>query len=251
MDVSDGNRIASPTDPAYERIYLILAALFIAALVACNLIFQKFFFWDVSLFGWSYTFQLSVGILPYPLTFLVTDILSEIYGKARATRVVTCGLFASLLVLGLILVADAVSATPWSPVDDDTFHRVFGPSWIGVTASMAAYLAAQYMDIRFFLFWRRLTRGRHLWLRNNASTMTSQVLDTAVVNGLLISMGVAGMTWELFPTLFWNGVIFKWLVALADTPLFYAAVLILRRRFGDEVREVEKEERISVPLEAT
>ncbi len=81
--------------------------------------------------------------------------------------------------------------------------------------------------------------------------MTSQVLDTAVVNGLLISMGAAGMTWELFPALFWNGVVFKWLVALADTPLFYAAAFILRRRFAGEVRGVEIEERISVPLEAT
>jgi uncharacterized integral membrane protein (TIGR00697 family) len=242
--VLDGNRADSSSNSSYERIYLILAGLFIAALVACNLIFQKFFNWEVSLFGWSYTFQLSVGILPYPLTFLVTDILSEIYGKARATWVVTCGLFASVFVLGLVLLADAVNATPWSPVDDPTFHRVFGPSWIGITASLGAYLAAQYMDIRFFLFWRRLTRGRHLWLRNNASTITSQVLDTAAVNGLLIAMGAAGMTWDLFPALFWNGVLFKWAVALADTPLFYAAVLILKKKFPEQIKTVEREEKI-------
>jgi uncharacterized integral membrane protein (TIGR00697 family) len=234
-----------PSTPAYEGSYLVLGGLFIAALVACNLIFQKFFTWTISIFDWSYTFQLSVGILPYPITFLVTDILSEIYGKKRATRVVTSGLFASVFVLGLILVADAVSATSWSPVDDATFHRVFGLSWIGVTASMAAYLVAQYMDIRFFTFWRRLTKGRHLWLRNNASTITSQVLDTAVVNGLLVIMGAAGMTWARFPTLFWNGVFFKWAVALADTPLFYVAVILLRRRFGAEVEAVEAEECIS------
>jgi uncharacterized PurR-regulated membrane protein YhhQ (DUF165 family) len=68
-------------EPAYERFYLLLAAIFIAALVACNLIFQKFFVWEISLFGWGYTFQLSVGILPYPITSLVIDILSEVYGK--------------------------------------------------------------------------------------------------------------------------------------------------------------------------
>ena len=109
---------------------------------------------------------------------------------------------------------------------------------------MAAYLVAQYLDIRFFVFWRRLTRGRHLWLRNNASTITSQVLDTAVVNGLLVVMGAAGVTWARFPTLFWNGVLFKWAVALADTPIFYAAVILLRRRFGPEVEAVEAEERV-------
>ncbi len=227
---------------AYENVYLILAGLFIAALVACNLIFQKFFSFEISFFGWSYTFQLSVGILPYPLTFLVTDILSEIYGRDRATKVVTGGLFASVFVLGIILVADAVTAVPWSPVDGATFHRVFGLSWVAVTASMAAYLVAQYFDIRFFSFWRRLTRGRHLWLRNNASTITSQVLDTAVVNGLLVIMGSPGLTWARFPQLFWNGVVFKWMVALADTPLFYAAVLFLRRKFPREVAAVEEEE---------
>jgi uncharacterized integral membrane protein (TIGR00697 family) len=229
-------------EPAYERFYLLLAAIFIAALVACNLIFQKFFAWEISLFGWGHTFQLSVGILPYPITFLVTDILSEVYGKKRAAWVVTCGLFASIFVLGLILLAGGAGAAPWSPVDDETFHRVFGLSWVAVTASMAAYLVAQYMDIRFFVFWRRLTKGRHLWLRNNASTFTSQVLDTAVVNGLLVAMAAPGMTWARLPELFWNGVLFKWAVALADTPFFYAAVIFLRRRFGTQVEAVAAEE---------
>jgi uncharacterized integral membrane protein (TIGR00697 family) len=235
-------------DPSYERLYVILAGLFIAALVACNLIFQKFFVWEISFFGWTYSFQLSVGILPYPLTFLVTDVLSEIYGKKRATWVVTAGLFASMFVVGLIWVADKLSATPWSPVDDAAFHRVFGLSWVAVTASMVAYLVAQYMDIRFFLFWRRLTHGRHLWLRNNASTVTSQVLDTALVNGLLIALGASGMTWARFPALFWNGVLFKWAVALADTPLFYAVVILFRRRFPNEVRAVEEKENFAVPV---
>lgn len=235
-------RHAPTKKTAYENVYLILAGLFIAALVACNLIFQKFFTWEISLFGWSYSFQQSVGILAYPLTFLVTDILSEIYGKERATTVVTSGLFASLFVAGLILIADWVNATAWSPVDDTTFHRVFGLSWVAVTASMTAYLVAQYLDIRFFSFWRRLTRGRHLWLRNNASTVTSQVLDTAVVNGLLVIMGAPGLTWARFPQLFWNGVLFKWIVALADTPLFYVAVRYLRRKFPSEVAAVEEEE---------
>jgi uncharacterized PurR-regulated membrane protein YhhQ (DUF165 family) len=83
-----------------------------------------------------------------------------------------------------------------------------------------------------------------LWLRNNASTISSQVLDTAVVNGLLVALGAAGMTWGRFPELFWNGVLFKWAVALADTPLFYAAVLFFRKKFPNEVAAVEKEEGI-------
>ena len=113
---------------AYEQFYLVLAAIFIAALVACNLIFQKFFIWDFSLFGASIQFEQSVGILAYPVTFLVTDILSEIYGKERANRVVTSGLVASVFVLGLVLVSSVADATSWSPVDNETFLQVSGSS---------------------------------------------------------------------------------------------------------------------------
>ena len=230
MSVSHVN-IPGDQRAAYEQFYLVLAAIFIAALVTCNLIFQKFFIWDFSLFGASIQFEQSVGILAYPVTFLVTDILSEIYGKERANRVVTSGLIASLFVLGLVLVSSFVEATSWSPVDNATFQRVFGVQWMAVTASMVAYLGAQYLDIRLFHFWKRLTHGKHLWLRNNASTITSQVVDTALVNSLLAALGTPGVTWERFPVLFMNGVLFKWTMALLDTPVFYAAVFYLRRRF--------------------
>ncbi|GMR24278.1 MAG: hypothetical protein BMS9Abin37_2800 [Acidobacteriota bacterium] len=223
--------VAGDQRAAYEQLYLVLAAIFIAALVACNLIFQKFFIWDFSLFGASIEFQQSVGILAYPVTFLVTDILSEIYGKERANRVVTSGLVASVFVLGLVLVSSFADATSWSPVDNEMFLRVFGLQWVAVTASMVAYLGAQYLDIRLFHFWKSLTHGKHLWLRNNASTITSQLVDTALVNGLLAALGTTGVTWERFPELFMNGVAFKWTMALLDTPIFYAAVFYLRRRF--------------------
>jgi hypothetical protein len=219
-------------ESAYERLYLMLAAVFIAALVACNLIFQKFFTLELSLLGSPIVFQQSVGIIAYPVTFLVTDVLSEIYGKERADRVVTSGLVASLFVMALVLVSTAVPATSWSPIDDGTFGRVFGLQWVAVSASMAAYLGAQYLDIRLFHFWKRLTRGKHLWLRNNASTMTSQVVDTAIVNSLLAALGTPGVTWERFPVLFWNGLLFKWLMALLDTPFFYLAVFYCRRRLN-------------------
>jgi len=227
---TDRRDVLDPT-ASHPLFYMGLAAVFIAALVACNLIFQKFFLWEIGL-GTGYRFQQSVGLLAYPVTFLVTDILSEVFGKRAADRVVTSGLMASLFVTGLVIVGSAVPATGWSPVDDVTFDRVFGLQWVAVTASMTAYLGAQYLDIRLFHFWKRLTRGKHLWLRNNASTITSQVADTAVVNGLLAALGGTGVTWERFPDLFWNGLLFKWVIALLDTPFFYAAVWFCRRRLG-------------------
>lgn len=210
-----------------QKIYMVLSALFIASLVVSNLIFQKFFYWDF--FG-IYTFEISVGILPYPVTFLITDVISEVYGKKKANQVVTTGIFASFFSLLIIYMADAVPATPWSPVDNPLFEKVFGATAIAVFASMVAYLLAQYIDIQLFHFWKRLTKGRHLWLRNNFSTFLSQFVDTFSVLFLLCSFGK--IDWELFSGLLLSGFLFKVLIAAIDTPFLYAAVYGLRRIFN-------------------
>lgn len=210
-----------------QRIYLILAALFIASLVVSNLIFQKFFYWDF--FG-HYTFEISVGILPYPITFLITDLISEVYGKKKANQVVTAGIFASFFSLLIVYVADYVPATTWSPIDDDLFSSVFGATSIAVLASMMAYLLAQHIDIHVYHFWKRVTAGKHLWLRNNFSTFLSQFVDTFTV--LLLLCSFEKIAWDLFGSLLLGGFLFKVLVAILDTPLLYAAVFIFRKRFG-------------------
>lgn len=205
---------------------MILAAMFIAALVASNLIFQKFFYWNP--FGF-YNFEISVGILPYPITFIITDIISEIYGQKKANQVVIAGLFASFFSLIILYLAINAPATEWSPIDDETFSSVFGLSPVGVFASMIAYLIAQLVDIRIFHFWKRITKGKHLWLRNNASTFTSQLTDTATVLALLMIFGV--LPWDKFTVLLINGFLFKALIALLDTPIFYFSTWIIRKKF--------------------
>jgi uncharacterized integral membrane protein (TIGR00697 family) len=227
------------------RLYLILTGLFIASLVACNLIFQKFFYWEPLHFlnglaerpWWDFRFEISVGILPYPITFLITDIISEIYGRKRANQVVLVGLFAAVFVLGIVLLANGVPATSWSPIGDKEFDNVFGLTGIAVGASMLAYLLAQLVDVRIFHFWKNLTKGKHLWLRNNFSTIFSQLIDTATVLLLLCSAGV--IDWNLFSVLLLNGFVFKVLVALLDTPILYALTYYARKKFklgvGEEV----------------
>ena len=215
-----------------DRIYLFLAALFITSLVVSNLIFQKFFYWypfSIRLFG-SNLFELSVGILPYPITFLITDLISEIYGKKKANQVVTAGIFASFFSIVILLIAQAVPAIPASPVDDTTFDKVFALSPLGVLASMLAYLFAQYIDIRIYHFWKNLTHGKMLWLRNNFSTFASQFIDTFTVIVLLCSFGV--LPWSLFWGLLVSGVLFKILVAALDTPLLYLLVFLFRKKFN-------------------
>ena len=226
-----------------QRIYLILAALFITSLVVANLIFQKFFYWypvDIVLFDVP-LFELSVGILPYPITFLITDIVSEIYGKKKANQMVTTGIFASLFSLAIVYTANAVPSVGWSEVNDGLFTKVFGATAVAVFASMMAYLLAQYIDIHIYHFWKRLTKGKHLWLRNNFSTFSSQIVDTLTVLLLLCSFGT--IAWDKFVGLLVSGVIFKMMIALIDTPLLYAAVYAFRRRFnlaiGEEIDFIE------------
>jgi hypothetical protein len=95
-----------------KNLYLLLAGLFITSLVVSNLIFQKFFYWypfDIKIFGNS-LYELSVGVLPYPITFLITDLISEIYGKKSANQVVITGIFASFFSMGILLIANEVPA---------------------------------------------------------------------------------------------------------------------------------------------
>jgi len=220
-----------------QRIYLLLAALFITSLVVSNLIFQKFFYWypfHWEIFGVK-LFELSVGILPYPITFLITDIISEIYGKKRANQVVVMGIFASLFSLLIVLISNAVPATPWSPVSDNMFTTVFGSTAIAVTASMMAYLFAQLIDIQIYHFWKRLTKGKHLWLRNNGSTFASQFIDTLTILVLLCSFEI--IAWDKFYGLLMSGVIFKWLIALCDTPFMYLLVYLFKKRFKLKTNE--------------
>ena len=222
------------------KIYLYLAALFITSLVVSNLIFQKFFYWypfDGKNFGIR-LFELSVGILPYPITFLITDLISEIYGKIAANRVVTAGIFASFFSMGILLIADYVPAMESSPVDNATFTQVFSLSPLAVLASMIAYLLAQFVDIRIYHFWKKLTNGKMLWLRNNFSTFASQFLDTFSVVCLLSVFGV--LPWDLFFGLVLSGFIFKVIVALLDTPLLYLLVWMFKKKFdlkwGEEIK---------------
>ncbi|MGC9327297.1 MAG: queuosine precursor transporter, partial [Candidatus Hinthialibacter sp.] len=108
-----------------------------------------------------------------------------------------------------------------SPISNEEFSKVFGLYGPAVFASMTAYLLAQFIDIRIFHFWKRLTRGKHLWLRNNGSTIFSQLIDTLTVILILCIAGV--IAWERMPDLVLNGFLFKTGIAILDTPFFYLA----------------------------
>ena len=211
-----------------NRMFLALSAIFVASLVTCNLIANKFVSVDL---GFK-TFIVSAGILPYPITFLVTDILSEIYGRKKANMVVFSGFIASILVLFFLWLGSSFDALPDSPIDNSTYNLVFQNASRVIFASMIAYLLAQFIDVRMFHFWKNLTDGRHLWLRNNFSTIGSQLVDTILVVSILF-VGV----WEpnqIFRAII-DGWFFKILVAFVDTPLFYLISGFIRKKFNLEL----------------
>ena len=226
-------------------IYILLSGIFISCLISCNLIFLKFFSLKISFL--NITFTQSVGLIAYPITFLVTDIVSEIYGRKKANFLVISGIISSIVVLGLIFIADFLPAANWSipenkKVDDEIFHLVFGQFGIAMAASLFTYLVCQLIDIRIFHFWKKLTKGKYLWLRNNFSTITSQLVDTFLILFLLMSLSPEEglQNWSDLKKLFLNGFLFKILVALIDTIPLYLLVNFLRKKFnlkqGEEVK---------------
>ena len=223
-------------------IYVILCGIFISCLIAANLIFLKFFEFNIPFL--DITFTQSVGLLAYPITFLITDIVSEIYGQKKANYLVISGIISSIIVLFLIYVADSVPAASFSTpendkVDNATFNLVFGQFGVAMAASLFTFLVCQLIDIRIFHFWKKLTKGKYLWLRNNFSTITSQLIDTFLILFLLMTLNPEeGLeNWNDLKLLFINGFIFKILVALVDTPLLYISVILFRKRFNLKVNE--------------
>ena len=204
-----------------EQFYIFLSAIFIASLVTCNLIANKFVTVDL---GFK-VFIVSAGILPYPLTFLVTDLISELYGQKKANLVVFSGFVASMFVLLFLWLGGQFNAIPSSIVNDDIYNSVFQNAWRIIAASMIAYLFAQFIDVRIFHFWKRLTNGKHLWLRNNGSTIASQLVDTTLVIMILL---VGDWESDQIISAIIDGWLFKMLMAAIDTPIIYCIIHLLK-----------------------
>ncbi len=228
-----------------DALYVCLAAAFAVMLVLTNVIGIKLFSAPPG------GFALTTGIITYPLTFWLTDVVSEIWGRRRANLMVVLGFFMSLMMLAIVTIARIVPAHDyWVPQQDAfygtaadyqyAFESVFSVNGKLLLGSMLAYLVAQLWDVRIYHAIKRWTKGKHLWLRNNGSTMTSQLIDTAIVNSILFYWGFG---WE-----FWQGVevmatiyVYKMVLAAVDTPLIYLGVYGIKRYLGlkDAIPESE------------
>lgn len=215
-----------------ERVFLFFAGLFLGTLAMLNILgISRFIDLSFTVLGVTVPVPLAVGVLPYPITFLCTDFISELYGRARANQVVYMGLALNIWVVGILWLGGVL---PSAGGDDDVFMRVRELTFGAVTASMIAYLFAQLVDVQLFHFWKNVTRGRHLWLRNNGSTLVSQLVDTVSV--ILITHALAGLPLAAGEPVFGQllvfiaaGYVFKLLAALFDTLPFYVGVRWLTR----------------------
>ena len=188
-----------------ERVFLILAGLFLGTLAMLNILgITRFIDFSFTVGETRIPFVVAIGVLPYPVTFLVTDLLSELYGKRRTNQVVWVGLLLNIWVMFILWLGGVLPGT-----DSPAFFEVRSLAFGAVTASMIAYLFAQFCDVHLFHFWKGLTQGRHLWLRNNASTLVSQLVDFIIA-----------------------GYVFKVVVALLDTLPLYLLVGFLREHLG-------------------
>ncbi len=206
-----------------------LASVFVAVLLLTNVITVKYF----RLGRWV----LTAGALTYPFTFTVLDIISELYGPRRARWVVWAGFVASLFMTAVVYVVGRMPVHPQSPMSQEAFQCLFGFTPGIVIGSMVAYLAAQLLDVALFAWMHRLTRGKHLWLRNGASTLISQWLDTLLF-GLIawvlwpqlgLASGIAPLPWAAWTQVVLNEYGFKVIFTVLNTPLVYAGVHAIRR----------------------
>ena len=225
----DLDRLRDATPSRAERAFTVLAAVFIGALVITNAIAGKFFV----LFGQ----ELSCGIIAYPVTFLVTDLISEVYGRRRANMVVGAGFVVSVFITLVVWIANSAPTYAQSPVDAESFNVVFGLLPGVVFGSMVAYLTSQFIDVQIFEFWRRLTDGRYMWLRNNGSTFFSQLVDTVMVVTIALVIwpevdanpATTPLGFETWQGIVFGQYVFKIGIAALDTPIFYVATHYLTR----------------------
>ena len=206
------------------KLYVILCCLFCTIIVTGNLIFQKFIILDLYFFS---PIEISVGVFLYPITFLISDLVSEFYGEELAKLMIRSGVICSLMVLLVIIVADQMPATKWSIIDKETFHRVFSAFGISSLASILANYIGQLVDIHIFLKLKLWTRERHLWLRNNVSTIIGQIIDTFTVISILYVASIIPEG-EYFKIIY-SSLIFKIIAALLDTPFCYLGHYLMNK----------------------
>ena len=206
------------------HLYISLSCLLCVIFVSSNLICRKFI--SLNIFNWLH-FEVSAGVLFYPITFLLTDLITEFYGKSFARLAIKFCLLCGCAITLLIYIASKLDATPWSQVNNNLFNQVFSIYDISVAASCLSFYIAQIFDIHIFSYIKKSTKGKHLWLRNNLSSFISQLIDTILIVAILTFF--SAIPNNKFLTVAISSYLFKMFAATLDTPFCYIAHFYIRR----------------------
>ena len=210
---------------ASQKLFVYMCAIFVACLLLGDVIGGKIIRTPLG--------PISVGIIPFPVTFLLTDVVNDFYGRRGARFLTMLGFYMALLAWVLLQV------TTLMPVDGSTYFtqseyaKVFGGSAQLFVASMVAYLVGQFLDIQVFQFWKAITQSRHLWLRSTGSTIFSQAIDTVTIN-LIFGRVTAGWGWGFIGAKIGREYVIKFVVAVLLTPVIYAVHGAVVRGLGIE-----------------
>ena len=221
-----------------QKLYVICASIFLTALVVAEATAGKLFTvihlpFSLNILGESFDeVIMTAGVIAFPITFIITDLLNEYFGKPGIRFVTYIGMVMIMFEFGLIQIAMATPTADISPVPDEAFNTVFGASGRIIIGSLVAYLIGQLADISLFHWLRKKTNGKHLWLRATGSTFGSQFLDTFIV--LFIAFyGPMTIQTIIAVTLF--NYLYKFIVAILITPVIYGAHWLIDRFLGQEV----------------
>lgn len=209
-----------------HKLFVVLAAIFVSCLLLGDVIGGKTITTPMG--------PISVGIIPFPVTFLLTDVVNDFYGRRGARFITFLGFGMALLAYVILQVGTWLPVHTSTYFTQDEFSKIFGGSAQLFVASMIAYLIGQFLDIQVFQFWKALTQSKHLWLRATGSTLLSQIVDTVVINvifwGWTAASDPSSFLGKMDPGSRWSWVfakvlreyLIKLVVAVLLTPVIYA-----------------------------
>jgi queuosine precursor transporter len=219
-----------------DVVYLVLAAFFISNAVLAELIGVKLILLPVNIPGFGQP-AASIGVIPWPVVLIATDIMNEYFGKEGVKRItlITAAMIAYCFVI--IYFSMQVPAASFSPVNDSVFSQVFGQSlWI-IVGSLTAFIISQIVDVAVFWFFRERTKGRMLWLRSTGSTVVSQLFDSIIVVGIAFWLPGKVSTSDFLNVAFTN-YSYKLVIAIGMTPLIYVVHNMIDKFLGHEAEKM-------------
>lgn len=182
-------------------------------------------------------FTMTVGVLPWPLVFLTTDLINEYFGKKGVQRLTFLAIGLIVYMFVILWLGMQIPAASFSPVKDPAFNEVFGQSMWIIVGSIVAFAVSQLVDVAVFWMLRDVTKGKMLWLRATGSTAVSQLIDSFIVIG--IAFWISGqVTFKEFMTISSTNYIYKLLVAIGLTPFIYLGHKLIDNYLGKDAEKL-------------